>query len=139
MGHILLAEDNLADVLLVRQALDTHQLPHELHVVRDGDEALEFISRMDSPGGTPRPDLLLLDLNLPKIEGPRVLAEFRKHPRCAVTPVIIISSSSAKRDREQLAALGVDRYFIKPSDLDEFLELGAVIDEVVRGMNSNSP
>jgi len=132
MVQILLAEDNLADVLLVRQALDTHHLVHELHVVRDGDEALEFISRMDRPGGTPCPDVMLLDLNLPKIEGARVLTEFRKHPRCAHTPVIVVSSSSAKRDREQLAALGVDRYFTKPSDLDEFLQLGAVIEEVIR-------
>jgi len=132
MADILLAEDNLADVLLVRQALETHHVEHELHVVRDGDEALEYIALMDQPGGTPCPVLLMLDLNLPKIEGSRVLVEFRKHPRCAHTPVIVVSSSNVRRDREELAALGVDRYFTKPSDLDEFLQLGAVVEEVIR-------
>ena len=80
MLHILLAEDNFGDVLLVEQALTEHQIDHELHVVKDGDEALQFLDRMGEAGGPPCPDVLLLDLNLPKVEGPQVLQEFRKHP-----------------------------------------------------------
>ena len=134
--NILLAEDNLADVLLVRKALDEYEIPHDLHVVRDGEEALAFIKTMGEPNGIPCPDVVLLDLNLPKLDGPEVLAQFRKHPQCAQTPVIVISSSDAHRDRERMAALGISRYFRKPSDLDAFLRLGAIVREVV-GITGN--
>jgi CheY-like chemotaxis protein len=134
--NILLAEDNLADVLLVRKALDEYEIPHDLHVVRDGEEALAFIQHMGEPNGIPCPDVVLLDLNLPKLDGPEVLTQFRKHPQCALTPVIVISSSDAHRDRERMASLGISRYFRKPSDLDEFLRLGAIVREVV-GITGN--
>ncbi len=130
--NILLAEDNPADILLVRKALDQHQIPHALHVVRDGEEALTFIEGMGEPDGDPCPDVVLLDLNLPKIDGPEVLTELRKHPECARTPVIVISSSDAHKDRERMAGLGISRYFRKPSDLDGFLRLGALVREVMR-------
>ena len=128
---ILLAEDNLADILLVRKALEEYQVPHDLHVVRDGEEALTFIRSMGGPGGIPCPDIVLLDVNLPKVEGAEILSEFRKHPQCAETPVIVITSSDAHRDRERMAEFGIARYFRKPSDLDEFMKLGAVVLEVV--------
>jgi two-component system, chemotaxis family, response regulator Rcp1 len=131
--RILLAEDNLGDVLLVKDALVSHKIPHHLHVVRDGDEALAFIEHMGEPDGIPCPDVMLLDLNLPKVDGPEVLAKFRKHPLCAETPVIVITSSGALRDRDRIAKFGIARYFRKPSDLNEFLKLGAVVAEVVEG------
>jgi chemotaxis family two-component system response regulator Rcp1 len=131
--QILLAEDNLGDVLLVQYALKSHNIPHELHVVRDGDEALAIIEHMGEPDGIPCPDLMLLDLNLPKVDGPEILGKFRKHPYCAETPVIVISSSDAHRDRERMAQFGIARYFRKPSDLNAFLKLGAVVAEVVEG------
>ena len=130
MIHILLVEDNLGDILLVRRALDEHGIAHELHVVRDGAEALTFLARIGQPGGTPCPDVLLLDLNLPKIEGPAILREFRAHARCATTPVIVVTSSDTVNDRARMAEIGVDRYFKKPSDLDAFLQLGAIVREV---------
>ena len=71
--RILLAEDNLGDVLLVQEALKSHKIPHELHVVRDGDEALAIIEHMGEPDGIPCPDLMLLDLNLPKVDGAEAL------------------------------------------------------------------
>lgn len=129
--HILLAEDNLGDILLVQRALKEHHIEHELHVVRDGGEALAFVAHMGQPGETPCPDIVLLDLNLPKVDGPTVLKEFRKHPACARTPVIAVSSSDTQKDRAQMAELGVDRYFKKPSDLNAFLLLGAVVREVM--------
>jgi CheY-like chemotaxis protein len=129
--HILLAEDNLGDVLLVQLALREHHIVHELHVVRDGGEALAFVARMGQPEGTPCPDLLLLDLNMPKADGAEVLEEFRKHPACAHTPVIAVTSSDTPKDRTLMAALGVDRYFRKPSDLEAFLKLGGVVREVI--------
>ncbi len=135
---ILLAEDNLADILLVRKALEEYQVPHDLHVVRDGEEALTFIRNMGEPAGVPCPDILLLDVNLPKVEGEEILTEFRKHPQCGDTPVIVITSSDAYRDRDRMAQLGIAYYFKKPSDLDEFLKLGAVVREVTGGTAPNS-
>jgi DNA-binding response OmpR family regulator len=97
---------------------------------RTGAEALAFLARIGQPGGTPRPDVLLLDLNLPKIDGPAILREFRKHPQCATTPVIVVTSSDTVNDRARMAEIGVDRYFKKPSDLDAFPQLGAIVREV---------
>jgi CheY-like chemotaxis protein len=128
---ILLAEDSLGDILLVRRALEEHNIAYELHVVRDGEEALAFVARMGEPDGVPCPDLVLLDLNLPKIDGHEILSEFRKHPRCAHTPVVVISSSDASRDRARMAGLGIASYFRKPSDLQAFLQLGAVVRKVI--------
>jgi chemotaxis family two-component system response regulator Rcp1 len=127
---ILLAEDNRGDVLLVREALAAQKIPYELYLVRNGGEALEFVAHMGQAGGGPCPDVLLLDLNLPKADGTAVLAEFRKHPECARTPVIVITSSDASRDRQRMEALGVAHYFRKPSDLDEFLKLGGIVRQV---------
>ncbi len=133
MLHILLAEDNFGDVLLVRQALTEHQIDHELHVVKDGDEALQFLERMGAASEPPCPDVLLLDLNLPKVDGPQVLQAFRKHPACAQTPVIVVTSSDAPKDRKRVEALGATAYFRKPSELTEFMRLGAVVKDVLDG------
>jgi CheY-like chemotaxis protein len=128
---IFLAEDSRGDVLLVREALEKYHVPHELQIARDGGEALDYVSHMGETSGPPCPDVILLDLNLPKADGFTMLTEFRKHPQCSQTPVIVISSSDAPKDRERGRALGIARYFRKPSDLDEFLELGAVVRQVV--------
>jgi CheY-like chemotaxis protein len=128
--QILLAEDNEGDVILVEQALAEHQIVHTLHVVCDGDEALKFL---DSIGdGLPCPDVLLLDLNLPKVDGTEVLKRFRNYPACTKTPVIIVTSSDAPRDRKRVELLGANAYFRKPSDLGEYMTLGAVIKDVVQ-------
>ena len=130
MIRILLAEDDAGDVLLVEQALDEHQIVYELFVVRDGAEALAFVANMGEPGHARCPDVVLLDLNLPKIDGPEVLRRFRKHPQCARTPVIVISSSDAPKDRTRMTELGIAHYFKKPSDFDEFLKLGGLVRDV---------
>jgi CheY-like chemotaxis protein len=131
MLHIFLAEDSQGDVFLVQQALRKHNISHELYVARDGEQALDFVARMGKPGGAPCPDLILLDLNLPKVDGPQILSEFRQHPECASTPVIVVTSSDAPKDRARMDELGINRYFLKPLDLDAFLQLGAVVREVV--------
>jgi CheY-like chemotaxis protein len=118
--------------MLVEQALEEHQIDHKLHVVKDGDQALGFVADMGIGNGPPCPDVLLLDLNLPKVDGPQVLQQFRKHPACAHTPVIVVTSSDAPRDRQLVKALGADVYFRKPSDLIEFMALGALIKELVQ-------
>ncbi len=127
--HILVAEDNQPDIILLREALTHHAVEHELHIVADGEAALKYISRMGRTGGPCCPDVLLLDLNLPKADGTTVLEEFRKHPECTETPVVVVTSSNAERDRVKIAGYRATRYFRKPSDFDAFLELGAIVRE----------
>jgi CheY-like chemotaxis protein len=129
--HILLIEDNPGDVLLVKRALQEHRIAHDMYVVRDGGEALDFVARMGRPGEAPCPDVLLLDLNLPKVDGPEVLGEFRKHPDCANTPVIVVTSSDRQEDRIRMAGFGIAHYFKKPIDLEAFLKLGSVVRDII--------
>jgi chemotaxis family two-component system response regulator Rcp1 len=129
--QILLAEDNRADIVMVREALKAHKIAHQLQIAADGEEALAFIRRMGKPDEPPCPDILLLDLNLPKADGLDVLREFRQHPECAATPVIVMTSSNAPRDREAAVALDVTRYFAKPMSYEAFIQLGRIIREVL--------
>ncbi|HYO80112.1 MAG TPA: response regulator, partial [Bryobacteraceae bacterium] len=78
--NILLAEDNQADILLVRNALAEHRIQHLLHVVNDGGAAIQYVLGIGTPGAAPCPDVMLLDLNLPVADGPEVLRHFRAHP-----------------------------------------------------------
>jgi CheY-like chemotaxis protein len=133
MNHILLAEDNVGDVILVREALAAHNVENILHVVTDGQSALDFVATMGELQSAPCPDLMLLDMNLPKADGAAVLAAFRGHRACARTPVIIVSSSNSPKDRSRVAALGVNHYFRKPPDFDEYMKLGKVVKEVLEG------
>jgi CheY-like chemotaxis protein len=129
--RILLVEDSRADIVMVREALKAHKITHELHVAVNGEEALAFIARMGKPGEPPYPDILLLDLNLPRADGLDVLREFRRRPACATTPVIVMSSSNAPRDREAAGALDVTCYFTKPMSYEAFIQLGQLIKEAV--------
>ncbi len=127
--RIFLAEDNPADVDLVREALREHQIEHELWLAPDGQVAKRFIERMGATPESPCPDLIMLDLNLPLVSGHELIALFRQHPRCIHIPIIVVTSSDSRIDREKTAKLAA-RYFRKPSELGEFLELGAVVREV---------
>ena len=118
--------------MLVQEALEKHCISHQLHIVQDGAEALSFLAQMGQAGNFLCPDLVLLDLNLPNIEGPQILQEIRKHPNCARTPVIIVTSSDAKEDRARVADLGIAYYFQKPLDFDDFLQLGAIVQAMIK-------
>jgi CheY-like chemotaxis protein len=128
---ILLAEDNLGDVFLVQEALHAHHIEHFLRVIRDGEEAMHYLGRMGSASDAPCPDVFLVDLNLPGVDGYEILEQFRSHPRCRSVPVVIITSSDAPLDRAKARQLGVNAYFRKPSDLTEFLKLGAIVVEIM--------
>jgi two-component system, chemotaxis family, response regulator Rcp1 len=127
---IFLAEDNPADVDLVREALREHHIEHQLVVAKDGTEARRYIDRMGTNPDDPCPDIILLDLNLPQASGFELFLQFRNHPLCTQTPVIVVTSSDAAKDRTRAAELGAARYFRKPSDYEDFLKLGAVLREV---------
>ncbi len=130
--HILLAEDNDGDVFLVRRALEKQGLPHELTVARNGEEALRLLERAGRDPDFETPDLIVLDLNLPKIDGTQVLLRVRKSTVLGAIPVIILTSSDSPKDRESALELGANMYFRKPTDLQSFMHLGEVVATILR-------
>lgn len=131
VARILLVEDNDADVYLFRKALETADLRFELIVIRDGAEALAFVRRERENSTSQLPDLVVLDLNLPKVGGIQVLRAIRERESFSNVPVAIVSSSSSPQDRDQTQKLGVNRYIKKPPDLDEFLKIGQIFRELL--------
>jgi CheY-like chemotaxis protein len=124
--RIFLAEDNPADVYLVREAFRQHGLVCDLRVASDGEEAIRYIREIGRNPASPIPDLTIMDLNLPRVDRGEILREFNENPACHRLPLIVLSSSDAERD---LRAAGQLRdgslFFRKPAELDAFLELGA--------------
>lgn len=114
--EILLVEDSPADVRLTREAFKAVEIQHTLRVVHDGESALEFLRNASCP----RPDIVLLDLNLPGISGHEVLAEIRRDPELTMTPVCILSTSSAESDVLDAYRAHTNCYVVKPIDLTEF-------------------
>ncbi|HYO83794.1 MAG TPA: response regulator [Bryobacteraceae bacterium] len=124
-------EDNPADVQLVRLALDHHDVNASLVVESDGEHMLQHIERIDRRE-VPCPDIVLLDLNLPRVNGHTILNRLRQSPVCGHVPIIIVSSSNAPGDRENASRLGATNYFCKPNNYDDFLRLGALISDYVK-------
>lgn len=124
--RIFLFEDNDADVFLVRMAIDQAGLPFALTVCTDGEEAMTAVQRIES-GEMESPDLLLLDMNLPRFGGDEILDRMRKGAKGRSFKVIVITSSDSPADRERARSLAVEHYFRKPVDLEEFLKLGQVV------------
>ncbi len=127
---VLLAEDNLPDALLVREVIRLQNLPLDVHLADDGEKAIDFIARSDEDDEAEHADLLILDLNLPKMDGFEVLERLRESRRSKAIPVLILTSSDAAADRAQAARLGA-RYFQKPPSYEEFLKLGGVLKDIV--------
>lgn len=129
--HILVVEDNEADVYLLRQALKEAGLGFELTVIDDGAEALDFIGNPAKHGNVPRLDLAILDLNLPKSTGLEVLEAIRCSHDLWNVPVAIVTSSAEPRERAKTDELRVERFITKPPDLEDFLQIGAVLKEML--------
>jgi DNA-binding response OmpR family regulator len=123
---LLLAEDNLPDALLVREAIKKENLPLDVYIAADGEQALRFIENAESDPAAPSPNILLLDLNLPKVDGIEVLRKIRAGRKYKDIPVLIITSSDSASDRSASAALGA-RYFRKPPMYTEFLKIGPTL------------
>ena len=126
--QIVLVEDNDGDVFLVRRALNRNAVPYELRLARNGEDALQIVAEN---GEGQRPDIFILDLNLPRFSGGEVLTRIRSNPAFDATPVMILTSSDSVRDRVRALELGADRYFCKPTDLTAFMGLGRIIEEIV--------
>ena len=125
---ILLVEDNLADARLTRESLKDCKVLNELFAVRDGIEAIDFLSKKSPFDSAPKPDLILLDLNLPKKDGKEVLAFIKANPLLTAIPVVILTSSRAERDIVQSYSLHCNCYVNKPLDIDEFGEVVKAIE-----------
>jgi two-component system, chemotaxis family, response regulator Rcp1 len=134
MPEILLAEDNPADVYLIREALREHGVECNLQAVSDGSEVLRIVSEA---GPTSKHwDLIILDLNLPRYDGIEILQEIRKSTAISDVPVIILTSADSPRDRELAISLGAAQFLRKPSSLDEFLALGQVFRSLLQKADS---
>lgn len=113
--ELLLVEDNPADIELMRTAVSQYDAPLHMHIVQDGEEALDYLHRREPYENAPRPDLILLDLSLPKIPGTEVLSAIRGHPGLCQIPVIVLSGSQAAEDIRHASDLHANCYVAKPT------------------------
>lgn len=134
--EILLVEDNPGDVRLTVEALKEAKVRNNLHVAPDGVEAMEFLRRTGAHAEAPRPDLVLLDLNLPRKDGREVLQEIKTDPDLDLIPVVVLTTSQAEQDVLESYQLHANAYVTKPVDLERFLQVVRSIEnfwlEIVR-------
>ncbi len=128
--EILMVEDNPGDIRLCVEALKEGKVRNRMHTVGDGEEALAFLRRQGPYAKAPRPDLILLDLNLPKKTGQEVLAEIKEDPDLRRIPVVILTVSQAEADILKTYNLHANCYITKPVDLDRFIEVVKSIEDV---------
>jgi CheY-like chemotaxis protein len=126
---VLLVEDDPGDVLIAREALAAGRLSTDLHVVTDGVDALAYLRQTDEFSEAVRPDLILLDLNLPRKSGHEVLAEVKQDPALRRIPVVVLTTSQAQEDIAKSYDLHASAHVSKPADFDEFTEVVRQIDE----------
>jgi CheY-like chemotaxis protein len=126
---VLLIEDDPGDVLMTREAFADNKVTNRLFVVNDGVCAMEFLHKQGAYADAVTPDLVLLDLNLPRMDGREVLAEIKKHPQLRRIPVVVLTTSDADEDILRSYALHANAYVTKPVDFTRFIEVVRRIDE----------
>lgn len=127
--HVLLVEDDPGDVLMTREAFEHHRIRNPLHVVTDGTMALEFLRQEGEFADAPRPGLILLDLNLPKLNGREVLAAVKSDEGLRSIPVVVLTTSQAEEDIVRSYDLYANAYVTKPVDFDRFMDVIRQIDD----------
>ena len=127
--EILLVEDNPGDVRLTKEALKENKVSNNLHVVSDGVEAMKFLHRADDYTDSPRPDLILLDLNLPKKDGREVLSEIKQDENLRRIPIVVLTTSQAEEDIAKAYDLYANCYVTKPVDLEKFITVVKSIED----------
>jgi CheY-like chemotaxis protein len=125
---VLLVEDDPGDVVLIKEAFEFNKVHNALHVVSDGVEALDFLYRRNGHEGAPRPDLVLLDLNLPRKDGREVLEEVKADKELRTIPIVVLTTSEAEEDILRSYDLHANAYVTKPVDFDRFIEVVRLID-----------
>ena len=137
--HVFLVEDSEADELLMRAALKLDGLDCDFVVSEDGEKAIHMIERLEHGEIDPAPDVVLLDLNLPRKSGVMVLERIRQSSEYGELPVVVVSSSDSPRDHAQVSRLGATSYFQKPLDLMEFMKLGPLVRQIVETRWESQP
>jgi CheY-like chemotaxis protein len=127
--EILLVEDDEGDVLLTTEALEASKITNNMHVARNGEEALRFLRRSEGYTDAPRPDIVLLDLNLPRVDGREVLKEIKDDPDLRRIPIVVLTTSEAEEDILRSYDLHANAYVTKPVDFERFLKVIQSIDE----------
>lgn len=127
--RILLVEDNPGDIRLTQEALKESELDVHLDVVSDGEQAVDFLLRKGKYGSSPRPHIILLDLNLPKKNGIEVLREIKVHDSLKKIPIVVLTTSDADHDISKAYGLGANCYILKPVDFDDFARVIRLIEE----------
>ncbi len=127
--EILLVEDDPGDELITREAFEHNKLKNNLHVAHDGEEGLDFLYQRGQYADAPRPDLILLDLNLPKYDGRQLLEKVKSDPELSRIPIVVLTTSSAEEDILRSYELHANAYVTKPVDLDQFINAVRQIDE----------
>ena len=126
--HILLVEDNEGDIFLTVEALEERKIVNKISVVKDGKEAIDFLEKVEGFEDTDQPDLILLDVNLPKKNGHEVLAYIKSHLNLKHIPVIMLTTSSSERDIQKSYANHANCFITKPIDADDFLRVVSSIE-----------
>jgi len=127
--EVLLVEDDPGDVMMTREAFQDYKLQNQLHVVSDGAEAMEFLRQEGEYAGRPRPDLVLLDLNLPRMDGRQVLEAIKSDSELASIPVVVLTTSENEDDVLRSYSLHANAYVTKPVDFARFIEVIRQIDD----------
>lgn len=127
--HILLAEDNIGDIILIREAFEERKLFNKISVVKDGRQALDFVLRKGIYSNVEMPDLILLDINLPKVNGLDVLKKIKKTKGIKKIPIIMLTSSSSKVDINESYNNNANCFITKPDDVDDFSRAIAGIED----------
>jgi CheY-like chemotaxis protein len=125
---VLLVEDDPGDELMTREAFEENKVNNELHVARDGEEALDFLYQRNGFTDAPRPDLILLDLNLPKFDGREILAQIKQNSDLCTIPVVVLTTSRAEEDVLRSYKLHANAYVNKPVDFTRFIDVVRQID-----------
>ena len=120
---VLLIEDDPGDELITREAFEHNKIKNNLHVARDGEEGLDFLYRRGEFGGAPRPDLILLDLNLPKYDGRQLLEQIKSDADLCHIPVVVLTTSKADEDIYKSYDLGVNSYIVKPVTFEALVDI----------------
>jgi CheY-like chemotaxis protein len=126
---VLVVEDDAGDTLMIREAFDHNKVHNSLAAVTDGVEAMRYLRKEGEYADAPRPDLILLDLNLPRMDGREVLAEIKQDESLAMIPVVVLTTSAAEEDVLRSYKLHANAYVTKPVDFDRFIEVVRQIDD----------
>ena len=116
---------------MIRRALKKSGVEAQIYVADDGEKALRFFERADADSNAPCPDLIMLDINMPRYKGGDILRKLRASSRCKDALVLIVTSSDSTQDREEMEALGANGYFRKPSEVSEFMTLGQIVRDLL--------